>query len=265
MTEFPVAREVAASALDLVVPQDCAGCGQRGRSWCHACALQVRGTPAWVPGPVPCRAAATHHGPAGRAVVAFKDAGVRSLVGPLSGMLTSAVLAVLVDLGGDRRAPVWLVPVPSRRSARRRRGSEPVGDLAARAARALRGLGLSAHRVRALAPEREVADQVGLSRAQRRVNVASSLVARPLPSGLVVIVDDVVTTGATLAEAVRALSESSPSRREGATGAAAVTWSPGAGAARRDGGATSVVADSDIPPSVPFGIANPSEVPWTSS
>ena len=58
--------------------------------------------------------------------------------------------------------------------------------------------------VRVLEFEREVLDQRSLSLAARRENLAHSLAARGSWEGLV-LVDDVVTSGATLAEAARAV------------------------------------------------------------
>jgi predicted amidophosphoribosyltransferase len=223
----PAARsrwaQAAEAALDLVVPQQCAGCGSPGRVWCLPCAQACAGTSLRVPGPVPCRAACDHGGPAGRAVVAFKDEQVRRLGRPLSGLLARAVAAALVEARAPRGLPVWVVPVPSRRSAVRARGADHTSVLAGRAAGVLRRSGIPAHRCPGLEHARASRDQVGLTRAQRAVNVAGTLRALDLPPGVIVVVDDVTTTGATLAEAVRALAVAG---RE-VSCAAAVTWSPG--------------------------------------
>jgi predicted amidophosphoribosyltransferase len=48
-------------------------------------------------------------------------------------------------------------------------------------------------------------DQVGLNAAQRQTNLAGAFGARKIISGTVLLVDDVVTTGATLNSAARAL------------------------------------------------------------
>lgn len=214
---------LAEAALDLVVPQKCAGCETPGLVWCPGCAGASSGASVRVPGPVPVRAACEHAGPAGRAVVAFKDEGVRRLGRPLGELLARAVSDALSDALAPRGVPVWVVPVPTRRTAVRRRGSDHTAVLAARAARALRSSGIPAHRCPALEHVRASRDQVGLTREQRMGNVAGSLRALDLPTGVIVVVDDVTTTGATIAEAVRALA---------ATGravacAASVTWSPG--------------------------------------
>jgi predicted amidophosphoribosyltransferase len=126
----------------------------------------------------------------------------------------------LADLAVTSSDPVWLVPIPARRSARRARGADHMGVLAARAARRLRALGVPAHRCAALGHVRDSRDQVGLGRAQRQANVAGTLRGAPVPPGLLVVVDDVTTTGATLAEGIRALRVV-----DGRTAAAAtVTW-----------------------------------------
>ena len=215
--------QAAEAALDLVVPQQCAGCGAPGLVWCQRCAGVCGGTSLPVPGPVTTRAACEHAGPAGRAVVAFKDDQVRRLSRPLGELLARAVGDALADAGARCNVPVWVVPVPSRRSAVRTRGADHMAVLAGRAAGVLRGSGIPAHRCPALEHVRASRDQVGLTREQRMRNVTGSLRALDLPPGLVVIVDDVTTTGATLAEAGRALAMAG----RHVTCAATVTWSPG--------------------------------------
>ncbi len=110
-------------------------------------------------------------------------------------------MRLLVPTGG-----VLLVPVPSSRAAVRERGQDHARRLAAAAARALRSDGRAARALPLLAPARRTADQSGLSSAERAANLAGALRVRGRPPpGPVVLVDDVVTTGATLVEAARAL------------------------------------------------------------
>jgi len=216
--------QAAEAALDLAVPQQCAGCARPGRVWCRSCEQECSGRSLAVPLAVPCRAACDHAGPAGRAVVAFKDEHVRRLAGPLAHLLAGAILDALTEARASRRAPIWVVPIPSRSSAVRARGADHTSVLAGRAARLLRRSGVVAHRCPALSQVGASRDQVGLTRGQRRINVEHTMRAHEVPSGVIVLIDDVSTTGATLGEGIRAL---------GGTGravscAATVTWATGA-------------------------------------
>jgi predicted amidophosphoribosyltransferase len=93
----------------------------------------------------------------------------------------------------------WIVPVPTARKAFRRRGYR-VPELLIRRARA--------QPQRVLSIVAAAADQRGLGAREREQNVRRTMRARTAGGGAeAVIVDDVVTTGATLDEAVRALAE----------------------------------------------------------
>ncbi|MBL1087100.1 ComF family protein [Streptomyces actinomycinicus] len=122
--------------------------------------------------------------------------------------------------GWSWRGPVLLVPVPSARWAVRARGHDPVRRMALAAAGELRRTGTPARVAAVLRQRRAVADQAGLDARRRLENVAGALEvaaggARLLGAGPVVLVDDLMTTGATLAEAARALREATVSRRDG--------------------------------------------------
>ncbi|MEV0418401.1 ComF family protein [Streptosporangium canum] len=203
--------------LDLVLPPRCAGCGVPGALVCPRCAAELHGRPAcrmpvpFPPGLPECWSAADYTGAARRAIIAYKERGRTALAHPLAGALA---LTVAAAIGGRS---VTLVPVPSARPALRRRGHDPVTRLTALAAGYLRAAGWPVTVAKILAQRREVADQAGLSSLQRAENLSLAFrvtAARkgPLPgswgdAGPIVLVDDIVTTGATLAEAARALRE----------------------------------------------------------
>lgn len=187
----------------------CPTCGADAAGVCRAC-LAALGVPdpVAVPGPPggpPGVAAHPYAGVWRRAVVAFKERAARDLAAPLGAALACAVAEALVRAGGGALSGVTLVPMPSRPAAVRSRGVDTTRLLARVAASALRGCGLPTRVVPALAHARAVRDQAGLSAEQRRANLAGALrTCRPV-TGAAVVVDDLVTTGSSLAEAGRAL------------------------------------------------------------
>jgi len=121
--------------------------------------------------------------------------------------------------------PVFVIPVPSSPAAVRRRGDAPL-ELLTREAVHLVGLsGREFVLAPALRLRRRVADQAGLDHIQRADNLERAMDARRrwLPSingATVLLVDDVLTTGATLMEATRALRSGGASHVAAATVAA---------------------------------------------
>ena len=223
-------RSALTAAVDLVLPSRCAACHGVGSPLCGTCTGAVRTASGDVvaevvdlhpppPGMPSCRAAARFEGALRLAVTAYKDEGRRDLRRELAGLLATALAGAVADpvlrrqvaLGHD----VLVVPVPTARASRRSRGDDPVADLAADAVAAVdRGGGGRGSGRLAVAPAlvhtRRVADQAHLDRAARSANLAGSMAVATRWAAVVdgascVLVDDVVTTGATLAEGARAL------------------------------------------------------------
>lgn len=195
-------RFVFAALLDLVLPRRCVGCGSPLGVLCPACLPGGSGPAVELDG-LAVAAAAAYDGALRVALLAYKERGRRDLAGPLGSLLARSV-AVLAG-GRAPPGPVVLVPVPSARAVAAARGGDHVLRLARRAA------GRTSARVApgALRLVRAVEDSAGLSAVERAANLGFAMAASAVPGGgadaPVVLVDDIVTTGATLLEAQRAL------------------------------------------------------------
>jgi predicted amidophosphoribosyltransferase len=209
--------DVLAALVDLVLPANCAGCEVRSsRLLCAACASEVAGAmphrvrPTPEPHGLPMTVAlAAYEGAFSTAIVGYKDRGRRGLARPLGDRLADAVRACV-----EAPTPVLLVPVPTTAAAVRKRHGDHLTGLARRAAGALRRSGWAAavaFPVRALPRP----DSARLSAAERAAAAGSAFATHParLPAvrraveaGVtVVLVDDVMTTGATLSAVARTL------------------------------------------------------------
>ncbi|MCW2770913.1 MAG: ComF family protein [Aeromicrobium sp.] len=199
---------------DLVLGASCAGCGAPALGLCRSCGEAAAPEPAirW-PSPTPDALRRPPVLPASggvnadvlrRVLIAWKEEGVTALTGVLSHHVAAAVLML------DSGRPLSLVPVPTSARSRRARGADLVDDLARAARGHLVRLGVDVVVTQALAYRRTTEDQAGLGAAARAANLAGAFRVRAgrLPAGRdVVVIDDILTTGATVAEAVRVLSE----------------------------------------------------------
>lgn len=183
---------IGQEALAFLLAASCPGCDQPGTLLCDRCRQLLEPQPQRLTTPqgLEVRAAMTFDGVPARSIRRLKEDGATMLARPLG-------CAVAGILGEAARGAV-IAPVPTSRVSFRRRGFR-VPELLIRRA------GFESRRT--LRPVRRTADQRGLGRAARARNVDGSMRAHPAPRShaRVVIFDDVVTTGATLDEAARAL------------------------------------------------------------
>ncbi len=202
-----------AVGLHLLLGAACPACGAPGWAGCPACRARILNAPVRQirrSSPVPIWVAGSYRTPLAELVVAHKDAGAWQLTGLLAELLARAARPML---GGG---PPCLVPVPSNPANVRRRGRDHTWALALATSRRL---GVPA--IRLVDRVRSAPDQAGQSEAGRLVAQRGTMRAR---SGTrsVLVLDDIVTTGATVVEAVRALRQSG----HRVVGAAAVCETP---------------------------------------
>ena len=232
-------QRILGELLDLLVPRACAACGAETVTLCGRClgelAVPVRST---VPryGTREVHGAGEYTGVLRDCLLAYKERDRRDLTALLGLLLARAVLAVLEHSPGTSPPPAslsaalpaapppappppaaLLVPVPATPAAVRRRGADHVAVLGARAAALLRAEGLDV-RCAPLLEVRAHRDQVGFGSTARRRNVRGTHRASAGAAGLlagtrtaaaagarIVVLDDICTTGATVAESTRAL------------------------------------------------------------
>ncbi|GBE65659.1 hypothetical protein MFM001_21210 [Mycobacterium sp. MFM001] len=192
--------------LDLVLPLECGGCGAPKTRWCNTCADELTPTPEQphvvtprVDPQVPVFALGRYAGARRKAIVAMKDRGRTDLIKPLSHALALGIHRLIT--WGLLDVPLTIVPAPTRRAAARKRGGDPVTRMATAAVKNHPDIAV----VQALRMKPLARDSAGLGTAERERNITGRVLLQRPVQGEVLLVDDIVTTGATACESVRIL------------------------------------------------------------
>lgn len=184
---------------DLLWGRCCVACQRPGPLWCDACGRSSKPEPfefsadTWVAG--------RWTGARRKAILAWKLGQVTEL----DPWCTWQLAAAIVALGPPE--PFALVPVPSTRRAKRERGRSLVTELANLTAAQLRQLGVDVQVREVVRLARQTADQSQLNELQRSRNVRGAMRLSGSTGRSLVLVDDIVTTGATLGEMARVITD----------------------------------------------------------
>ncbi len=208
-----IGAEFLSAAGDLLLGARCHGCGSPGLGTCRPCRARLAGHRVFTtrPDPTPdgfplCVSTAPYDDQLSRLIVAHKERQALALTALLGDRLALGIRALL-RIRPSHGSPVLIVPVPSAARAVRDRGFDATAALARRAVRSAQGSDGPRLRVRtALVQARGVADQGDLDAAERATNLRGRLRLRDEIRGVdMIVVDDLVTTGASLTEAARVL------------------------------------------------------------
>lgn len=205
-------HELGLDLLALIWPTECVGCGRADRDCCAECLKYLRSLQVARRGELllgieaPVFACGAYEGVLRAVLLGYKHGGRVRFARHLAPLLRSALALAQPRRGGR---PPLLVTAPSRPARVRERGFRHL-EVLSRAA--LRGVPGSRPRVlRALRTLRGRTSQVGLRPAQREENAARIRVRRSSRALLrgreIVLLDDVITTGATVRAAQRALED----------------------------------------------------------
>lgn len=182
----------------LIFPTRCYGCSRLGISICTECRRE------WIPhyykthvDKLNVHSALLYTPTASKIILAAKENSIKGADQLLISAITHVLLKANLNSGFFQ-----LVPVPSSKKSQRRRGRSFIVDLTAQIS-ATTGIPMND----CLQLSRRVSDQSGLTRSERVSNMseAFTLKSDAIVRGELIVIDDVVTTGATLREAARAL------------------------------------------------------------
>ena len=213
---------------ELIFPSRCIGCFQLGISICSVCRSS------WHPhiylreltvlGSIYPVVSAVQYSPiASRVLLSAKESNIAAADILLTDAISHSLRYFAKRFGGDT-----LISIPSRRSASRKRGRNFLCEITEEVAK-ISSMKIEVSKIQLLTHSRSVKDQSALNSRQRFANLSGALgVPNKAISnkgagniGSLIIVDDLITTGATLAEAIRALRTAGFEVKGAVTGAVA--------------------------------------------
>ena len=188
---------------ELIFPSRCIGCGELGLSLCSLCRKSwhphyyLRNIGKDSASELTVISSVIYSGVAQKIILGAKESHIRQCDHLVAEAITHALQRFLTRTTID-----FLIPVPSQKSAIRQRGREFLVEISEQVSSSC-----DIPVVNILSHNRRVKDQSGLDLQERWNNVEGAFVVEREHGihGNVLLIDDLVTTGATLCEAARAL------------------------------------------------------------
>ena len=196
------------SLKELIYPNICICCGKTGAKICHNCSKY------WLAKPNKSKVennclffVTTYDETTSPIILAAKELGSREAVKLIAVSITSSISFAILNLGLSQ--PIHLVTIPSQLSEIRRRGRDHIEDLVQEVITQLRQQNIDAIYLPILKPIKKIKDQSDLNGLQRKENMSHAFIVKssPISQSAVILIDDLVTTGASIQEGVRALTE----------------------------------------------------------
>ena len=196
------------SLKELIYPNICICCGKTGVKICDNCSK------CWLANPNRSKVESNYlffvtkyDETTSPIILAAKESGNREAVKLIARSIASSISFAILNLGIAQ--PVNLVTIPSQLSAIRRRGRDHINDLAQEVIIQLDQQNIDAICLPILKPIKKIKDQSDLNGLQRKENMSHAFMVKnsPISQSAVILIDDLVTTGASIQEGVRALSE----------------------------------------------------------
>ena len=196
------------SLKELIYPNICLSCGKTGAKICHNCSKY------WLAKPNKSKIennylffAATYDESTSPIILAAKESGSREAVKLIARSIACSISFAISNL--DISKPINLITIPSQLSAIRKRGRDHIKDLVLEVIIQLDQQNIDAIYLPILKPIKKIKDQSNLNGLQRKENMSHAFIAKssPISQSAVILIDDLVTTGASVQEGVRALAE----------------------------------------------------------
>jgi len=192
----------------LIFPQLCIICSAIGSRICSNC------NKSWLTSPIKYRVdqiplyfTTEYDEDIETILLLAKESGNKTAIDILSTALVNSIIFLMSE--NQIEFPINIIPIPSSKRAIRKRGRNHIEELCEAVIAKLHGNSIFAQKVSIIYHQKKIKDQSNLNKSQRLKNLKNAYtLSGVLPkTGSTILLDDVVTTGSSILEAARALSE----------------------------------------------------------
>ena len=194
--------------LQLIYPPHCTICFATGSAFCPSCTNNwQQDVKAGQVVKIPLYFTNFYNPDSAKIILAAKENGNQIARGLLANSITKSIRKAVTDL--NLSGEIALVSIPSSPAAIRKRGRNHIQELAIEIIKISRFHGISLINLPILKISKKIKDQSNLNKEQRLLNLSGAYLALSSESSFnnLIVIDDLITTGASIQEGIRALSE----------------------------------------------------------